>query len=189
MTIDEAKAEYNRPIRVIVLTETIAGVTLISGEQILLDDKTSYFDLEHNSIGGISVDGMDLVVTLEELSYIIISRTDINGEKHVYFAPSTFKDDSGKNPWKVIDGRSIRPGPEIKFEDRDCKYDPEKDALVWLGESGEFIEVKLDDALEIKVDPSEEKIVTNRVMLGLSLVAFVIAILYLTGFEVTVGGN
>ncbi len=149
LSFDEVRGDSDKRIRAIIFPESIAGVTLRSGEREMFRENTAIFDHRSNTITGVTRAGSDLEVTLDELAYVVIESMSIEGVKYSRLYTATFLTDSQERPWSTGDGRSFRAGAEIVFDDRVCEYNAENDMISWFTTDYERVEVTLNDVLNI----------------------------------------
>lgn len=147
ISFEDVEKKPNMSIPRVVLVTEIVGVTLRAGGEVKFNEQRGIYDRKADLISGTILVGDSVEILLSDIEYVILRRAGIERSQKVMVEAQGFKKTQQTQSWKVVDGRSVRPGNVIQFGGAGGRYDVEKQLITGITENGKYVEIAVDEIL------------------------------------------
>lgn len=147
-SLDEVEKRPERTIPAVVLRIEIEGIRLSTGGEIQFNELRGRYNPKAGWIRGVTPVGDSVEIRLNETDWVLLREAGIDGPRTVMVDAGSFKDPP--QSWKVIDGRSVRPGNVVRFGGAGGRYDVEKQLITGITENGKYVEIAVDEVLFVQ---------------------------------------
>ena len=144
---DDVEKKPNMSIPEVVLVTEIVGVTLRAGGEVKFNEQRGIYDRKADWIRGTILVGDSVEILLSDIEYVILRRAGIERSQTIRVEAQVFKKTQQTQSWKVVDGRSVRPGNVVQFGGAGGRYDVEKQLITGITENGKYVEIAVDEIL------------------------------------------
>ncbi|MCH8027251.1 MAG: hypothetical protein IID63_03925 [candidate division Zixibacteria bacterium] len=147
ISFEDVEKKPNMSIPRVVLVTEIVGVTLRAGGEVKFNEQRGIYDRKADWIRGTILVGDSVEILLSDIEYVILRRAGIERSQTIKVEAQGFKKTQQTQSWKVVDGRSVRPGNVVRFDGAGGRYDVEKQLITGITENGKYVEIAVDEIL------------------------------------------
>lgn len=148
ISFDKIENKPDQPISAVIMVIEIEGIRLSTGGEIQFNELRGRYNPKAGWIRGVTPVGDSVEIRLNETDWVLLREAGIDGPRTVMVDAGSFKDPP--QSWKVIDGRSVRPGNVVRFGGAGGRYDVEKQLITGITENGKYVEIAVDEVLFVQ---------------------------------------